>query len=155
MNQGMYGMASPSSGAGVGAGGSLRKLAAQVGRNYVYTSMTTGANGIGVPLTASVRTRVLSISGRGAMRIASVAQFTGGAANMRAELLLDGVPVVDTGTAAVSHTSGYCLIGIPLSSVATPLMWDWWPFDASAEIYVTSSVTNASYTLSHITDIHQ
>lgn len=152
MNQGMYyGLAGSQS-----SGGALRKLAGQLGRSYLFANPATGGAYTGTPLTAGVRTRLLSILGRGALRIASLTNNTGGNANMRLEVVLDGVVIADTGTLNASNSQGICPVGYPANS-GSPLFWDWVPFDSSLEIWATSSVTGTSgaYTFQYVADIHQ
>jgi hypothetical protein len=148
MNSGIYGMTSGQSLAG-------RKVAASaVGRVYdAITSVVSviGANPQSVALTAATRTRLVAISGRGAVRAAALQQSLG-SVNLRLELWIDGVRVSDSGTVTTVSGTGIVIAGGGVSG-QTPL-WDWIPFENSMEFWATSANTG-SHTYGLIYDIHQ
>lgn len=153
MNQGLYGM-----GSSVGFSG-VRKLAGQLGRNTTPASYQGIISGLGIATNVSaspagVRTRILSVSGRGAARLLNIFNATGVSSNLTIEVFFDGVRVVNNVVVSESSTSvitfGFSGVGGGIQAVTL----DWMPFDSSYEVFVTSSAaSNPSF--QHITDIHQ
>lgn len=135
-------------------GGGRRVFASNVGRSRGQVSAPVaplGCAGQAVVLTAGVRTRVLSVNGRGAFRAAAIEQSLA-PVNLRFELWVDGVLAADTGTNLVTVGNGLILLGLGASG-QTPA-WDWVPFDSSAELWVTTN-TSGSHTFGFVYDIHQ
>lgn len=148
MNAGMFGLPN-------GQPGAARKVAASnVGRSRTAVSGAVGVVGAAaqsVALTAGVRTRVLAVNGRGALRAAAIDQFIG-TVNLRLELWVDGVLVADTGT--VSTGTGTGLIALGFGAAGQTPIWDWVPFDSSLEVWATSG-TSGSPNVGVVYDIHQ
>ena len=148
MNAGMYGMAD-------GRGMARRRLAA-VSVGKIRTQVTSAVNAIGaasqsVPLTTGVRTRVLTVSGRGAVRALAVEQGLG-TTSLQLEAWVDGVLVADTGTVTTSTNGGVIAVGAGIQS--QPPFWDWVPFDTAFEVFVTCGSTG-SVGFGAIYDLHQ
>ncbi|WP_345064530.1 hypothetical protein, partial [Acidovorax lacteus] len=136
---------------GPGGVGGLRKVAGYVGRNYVVGITDLGGASSSVTLSAGVRTRLFSATGRGALR--SCGLFTDSNRNMRAEVVIDGVLAIDTGTVSVPATRFFAPVGY-WPSGASFYLWDWVPFDASVEVFFTAS-TAMTNSFVCIADIHQ
>lgn len=153
MNQGLYGLGSS------GAGSGVRKLAGQIGRNTTPVNNQAVFSALGVATNVStaaigVRTRILSVSGRGAARLLNIFNASGTSSNLTIEVFFDGVRVVNDVVASISNNSviTFGFSGVPGGVQSVTL--DWIPFDSSYEVFVTSSaVINPSF--QHITDVHQ
>lgn len=159
MNQGMYGVSS-----GAGAAG-LRKLSGQVRSGTAQTTWTpvvlaAGVGAVNVSLTAGVRTRVVSVTGRGALRWFHGAAPAAGT-DLTLEVLIDGTRVINQLVTLPAASGGsnavYVAIGGGLGVAGTTqasAFWDWVPFDASVELFLTSS-TSATCAYGTAYDIHQ
>lgn len=162
MNPGMYGMAS-------GQPGAARKLAGSVyggttnpaanGFINAGTSVATsnGLSPLTPTLSASVRTRLVSVSGRGAVRAVGF-NTSGVSATATFELWIDGVRVKSlSGLMASGH--GLLLVGSGSSNGTYPsgIIPDFIPFDSSCEVFITSdtSLSGGSAIYSHWIDLHQ
>lgn len=150
MNAGMYGL--PNGQALQG-----RRLAAQLGRQTSASSIHTigaaaGAALTMLSLTAGVRTQALGVTGRGALRFVAAAASSSGPV-IRVEVVVDGVTVADYSRTASATGDGAIAIGACGGSSVTAI-WDWIPFDSSAQVFVTNNNGGNTYFL-HVTDIHQ
>lgn len=159
MNQGTYGVSS-----GGGAAG-LRKLAGQVRSGTTPTTWTpvvlaSGASSVNVALTAGVRTRIVAVNGKGALRWFHAAAPAAGT-DLTIEVVIDGVravnqlvtlPAASGGSNAVyiAIGGGYGVAGTSQASA----FWDWVPFDSSVELFLTSS-TSSTCAYGTVYDIHQ
>lgn len=159
MNAGMYGMAD-------GQGMAGRKVVSVIGQGdaalpynilnqsgYVTTSTPTIAN--------NTPTKVLSVTGRGAIRLLSIAHATSQTSgNAIYKLVVDGVSVVEiTRTVAGSNTTGPLLVGSVVYSYAGVLgaVKDYFPFSNSVELWVNAVAVGAgtSYFVTTCIDLHQ
>lgn len=159
MNQGMYGVSSGSGTAGV------RKLAGQVRSGTTQTTwapvvLASGVGSVNVVLTAGVRTRVVAVNGKGALRWFHGAAPAAGT-DLTIEVVIDGVRVVNQLVTLPAASGGsnavYVAIGGGFGAAGTSqatAFWDWVPFDASVELFLTSS-TSATCTYGTAYDIHQ
>jgi hypothetical protein len=152
MNAGMYGL--PDGKALQG-----RILAAQLGRQAAAGSLhnaagTTGAAVTSVPVTAGVRTPILGITGRGAIRYMSAHNNTGTSTSIQIEVVIDGVLVIDRTRSPASATGdGVIAVGM-FNSTSSQATWDYIPFDSSVQVFVTLSA-HTTCGFAHVTDIHQ
>jgi hypothetical protein len=150
MNAGMYGMAD-------GRGMAGRKLTSQLrsGTNYAtaisVAGSLAGASGkvAAGSVTGSVRTRIFSVNGKGAVRWFAAGP-TGSTPNITAFLVIDGVEVKSETRISAADGSGVGVCGICTSAAA----WDYIPFDSSAEVFVTVSTT-ANVDYAYVVDLHQ
>lgn len=150
MNAGMFDLPG-------GQAGRPRKWAGSVGKSYAHsaTMYDLGVSLVTVSLTSGVRTRVLSINGRGAIRALAMGQQSI-SAGLTLELFIDGAKALSVGPITVngSGPQGIFLLGNPrLSSGAA--WWDYVPFDSSIELFATGAVTDSLYSLGYAVDIHQ
>lgn len=151
MNAGMYGLPTGQAMGGLKLASQLGRAPASVGLDNVGAQ--AGALVSSVPLTAGVRTLVLNISGRGALRYLSAHNNTNTAGTITVEVILDSVSVISRTTPSIS-TAGYGLVAVGLAGTGASSVWDFIPFDSSAQVFVTIS-GGASIGFAHITDIHQ
>ena len=160
MNAGMYGMAD-------GRGMTGRKVAALIGSFDVGQASPCQAifsSGRGLTtntgtLSAGVRTKIASISGRGAVRLAAVEMIyqAPSVGTLTSEIWVDGVRLAIATTDRAGSTGsygatliGWSTYGSGLSTVAP----DFVPFDSSVEIWATRSIAQAvNYSL--VVDLHQ
>lgn len=164
MNAGMYGMAD-------GRGMTGRKL---IGSSYsgptspsstgflnagTYVASSTGQSHTSLGLTAGVRIKVASITGKGAVRLLGFNASGVSIASLVFELWLDGQKVKQL-VGNLSSGSGLLLIGTGSANSTYPsLVPDYAPFDSSCEIFITSDTTIASGSdgarYAHWIDLHQ
>jgi hypothetical protein len=156
MNQGLFGLPG-------GPAQGVRKLAGQVrsgfntsGATYTSALAAAGLNSNGattVALSAGIRTRLLSINGRGALRFALLNNGTAGTPDIVIEVLFDGVRGLLTPTLSVL-SGGFALYvgGVNLGSSSA--MLDFQPFDSSLEIWTTTSAPG-NYQHGFLIDLHQ
>lgn len=152
MNSGIYGMTSGQSLAG-------RKVKALGGTTpaSIATATVTSFSGIAhaTPVSAAatpatVRTRLLSVADKGAIRALAIAG--GGTDNTRVEIIVDGVTIWDRTISMVSGTM-YVVVGF-VGSASPSFCPDYIPFDSSMELWVTrSTLTTTDYAFT--VDLHQ
>lgn len=100
---------------------------------------------------AGVRTRLLGILDRGAIRALSIAG--GGTDSTRVEVVVDGVTVWDRTISMVSGTV-YSAVGFGGGGASPVFVPDYIPFDSSMELWVTrSALTTTDYAFN--VDLHQ
>lgn len=155
MNQGMYGMAD-------GGGMAGRKFVGRAGMSPVIPiTLSVGplasAFGLGSPptitLSSGVRQRLVSITGKGALRWASI--YNGSSSSsVTFEVWLDGVKAFDT-TAMVVTGNSILACGVCGNNTYLSVIPDWWPFVSSLELYVTTSVGGSTYNPIYVIDLHQ
>ena len=136
MNAGMFGM-------GDGRGMAGRKLIGRAVSGGGFITLVNpagslanlfGQAGASIFLPANVRTLALSVNGSGALRACALHAPSSGVSNMTAEVVLDGVRVINAYRPTVdgATSSGIAAVGNTQS--------DFLPFTNSCEIYYTSSV---------------
>lgn len=157
MNQGLYPIIYPE-------GQNARRPAGQVrtgfsvGVTYGQAMSAAGLNSTGdsVALSASVRTRILAVNGRGAFRFGLLNNGSGGSsASFLLELWIDGVRVVSNNNNGNSLGNGnyaHYVGGSNGTNITASL--DWVPFETSAEVWVTAS-NAGTYNHGYLIDIHQ
>ena len=158
MNAGMYGMAD-------GRGMAGRKLAGILqGQAVSVVSGVGGVSTFGVvcsrnyttqTLTGGVRTRIGSVTGRGAVR-GWIVETAAAADTIRAELWIDGKSVLDItgGTAAAGQHIN--VVGAFSGSSVVLAIFDYIPFDSSCELFVTATTGGGSaYRYPFRIDIHE
>jgi hypothetical protein len=161
MNQGMFG----GIGSGTGAASGLRKLSGQIRSGATQTTWTpvvsaSGAGSVNVALTAGIRTRVVAVNGKGALRWFHGAAPAAGT-DLTIEVVIDGVRSINQLVTLPAASSGsnavYIAIGGGFGAAGTSqatAFWDWVPFDSSVELFLTSS-TSATCAYGTVYDIHQ
>lgn len=158
MNQGML------AGMTQGVSGQLRKFAGRTDGSAVFTakapSSSWGLVGVGYSnfvLSAGVRNRVASVSGRGAIRCFSAQTNVAGGDTLRVEVWIDGKRVVDM-SSAIAVSLGLNAVGIAYSgdggSTASIAQFDYIAFDSSCELYVTAT-TGGNTAISYRIDLHE
>jgi len=154
MNPGMYGMSD-------GRGMAGRKLAGQLTqglRNSVANPSGNLASYLGhslplISLTANTRTRVLSVSGRGALRAFATTNGTGSNESQRVEVWVDGSLLIDTGAVSCGLSAGLMVVG---TSMSTSFFMDYIQFDTSLDVFMTVSVGGSSTeSIAYRVDVHQ
>lgn len=150
MNAGTFGMADGRVMAG-------RKVTSQLrsGTNYA-ASINTAAGLAGTSsavsagsVTFGVRTRIFSVTGKGAVRWFAAGP-TGSTPNTTVSIVIDGVEVRSETRAAAADGSGIGVCGI----CTTVSAWDYIPFESSVEVFVTvSSTITVQY--AYVIDLHQ
>jgi hypothetical protein len=159
MNQGLYGMAS-----GGGASG-VRKLSGVTGAgtsgvSVAPTTAWAGAGGGSTLITASagVRTRLASVSGRGALRFFSSQLSAPATDTERIEVWIDGKRVIDiSGSLATASQQGINAVGWALVSAGSySVSPDYIPFDGSCELWITCTTGGANTaSVSYRIDLHE
>ena len=155
MNAGMYGMAS-------GVGGQLPRLTGIAGKNQTFASLgqnistaalNAGARLITAPTPVSgVRQNILTINGKGFLKYLGIAESGGSSTAMRAEVLIDGIKIIDaTWTHGGSGNFGPFLIGnfSPLGA------FEYLPFSSSVEVFVTETGVIGGLNYVFLADLHQ
>lgn len=157
MNAGMYGMAD-------GRGMAGRKLAGRVGVSTAPGSQSLdniSAAGVAqqsISLASGVRTKVLNINGKGALRW--FGHITAGTTAIRYEVHLDGIKAIDTSFATSSSGQGWAIFGwTSYSNVAgtpkTVAAYDFAPFDQTLEIFITETTGGGAENFGYVVDLHQ
>lgn len=158
MNAGMYGMAD-------GRGMAGRKLAGQVysGNKQANTSPTSAWAAAGIPgaflsMGAGARTRLVSASGRGALRLFAVTQSISVIDTHRIEVWIDGKKIIDhTLSLDGAASQGFNVVGWASGAAsAYAANADFVPFDSSCELYLTCTTGGASSArVSYQIDLHE
>lgn len=160
MNAGMYGMAD-------GRGMAGRKFIGRVGIQPSNTGALVegsfSASGLlpnALTTVAGVRTKLLGVSGRGALRWLGIHAGTGSGSTYRVEVVVDGVTVINVPYITASSrgpmvwgemTHVYMNSG---TNQPTPV-FDYLPFESSIEVYLTASVSEATGGYYYAIDLHQ
>lgn len=159
MNAGMYGMAD-------GRGMAGRKFAGRVGFQTTNSGAvvdgafaSSGLASNAHSTASGVRSRLLNVSGRGALRWFGIAAGTTGGSTYRVEVVVDGVTVMNTPYVTASGrgpcvwgTAGQAAVGG--GAQPSPVL-DYLPFDSSLEVYLTASVSEVSGGYFYLVDLHQ
>lgn len=157
MNAGMYGMSD-------GRGMAERKViaAAQSPGTSQLTAVTasTCANSLGynawlngTTITLNTRTRILSVNGKGALRLHVLSGDAAGSTNAQQELWVDGVKVKDHSVTSLQPTNSAVLVGAVSTAGVTAL--DYVPFNSSLEIWVSVNATRTAMSAATVYDLHQ
>ena len=109
-----------------------------------------------ISMTAGVRTRLLSVQGKGAIRMAAFQNNTGSTVSFTHELWLDGVLIRSaTPPTFPANGSGCILVGTGQTGATNPaVVADFLPFDGSCEVYLTSAGSGAVGYFNMV-DLHQ
>jgi hypothetical protein len=159
MNAGIYGMTN-------GQGMAGRKVAGRIGMG---TSASTGGNlesisSLGIAsnaltLTSGVRTRVVSVTGKGALRWFGHVSGPTGAPTVKYEIVADGVTALNisvTATGSIGYSYWGHVTNTTISSTAkTTPVFDFLPFDQSLEIYITEATSMGAGSYGYVVDMHQ
>lgn len=158
MNAGMYGMAD-------GCGMNGRKFIGRVGtaqENASAVSPQVGAS-VGVaraataPLSAGVRTRLVSVTGKGALRYFAADQSSGLPQVTNLEVWLDGVSVYSTAGRSLISGSAWIACGAVMQTAGGSQcgVLDFWPFDQSCEVFITLATYSSPVNYLSVIDLHQ
>lgn len=154
MNAGLFGMSS-------GQAVSSRKLAGQVSNQskvqlavVANAALSLGRSATNtVSLSIGVRTKLVGVNGKGAVRFVAVSNDTGSTETMNIEVVIDGV----SSSFAASVASGFGLLAVGSTgavSTSSGAVMDYLPFDSSAEIFITSTIAG-QHTPLYVIDLHQ
>lgn len=152
MNAGMYGLAD-------GKGMAGRKLIGRAGQGAlpVSTAGSTLAASVGasygtISLTSGVKTRVLGVSGSGALRFGFVENGSAFNTSSSIQVVVDGVVVTNQSLTSPSWSIGNALIFCGSSSGG---VLDYLPFSQSLEVFVTAGATSSSFAMAYLADLYQ
>lgn len=153
MNSGIYGMTSGQSLAGrkvkLLGGSTPTSLTGTTVTSFSSIAHATPVSSAATP--ATVRTRLLSVADKGAIRALAIAG--GGTDNTRVEIIVDGVTIWDRTISMVNGTV-YVVAGFGGGGTSPVFAPDYIPFDSSMELWVTrSTLTTTDYAFT--VDLHQ
>ncbi len=156
MNPGMYPLIDPQA-------QGIRKLAGQVRSGFAPNASGYGSalqcaglsasSTTNLSLVAATRTRILSISGRGAARFALINNGTGSSTTLSVEVWIDGVKVIDTGNQSLSTGNFLPFVG-SINPAASSAALDFLLFDTSLEMWTTST-SAGTHQCGFLVDLHQ
>lgn len=152
MNSGIYGITSGQSLAGrkvKAVGGATPSVLGILAADAASPCRATAVTGATTP--NGVRTRLLSVQDRGAVRFFGI-QGTG--VSTRVEILIDGVRVVDQTFLATSSQT-FLSIGFGGGGAAPIAIPDYVPFDTSFEAFITVGGSAGASNYLFTVDLHQ